>query len=418
MGTSRTFTIHFWLNLSKKNGDLAPIYARITVDGKRAEISLKRQTSVTFWDTKSKKTTARSTDGKILNAYLDQVHARLFECYRELQSENKLITAKLIKSRFVGQDDQNKTLLELIAYHNEKMERVLQPGTLKNYYSTERYIKKFLLEKRKTRDEYLKHLNHNFILEFEQYLRRTSPLQKGRSLNNNGVMKHMERLKKMMNLALDLEWIDRNPFKRFKLRFERFKKEFLSKHELTLLENARFRDRGLQITKDVFIFSCYTGLSYSDIRSLSKSNIVRGIDGNDWIYTSRTKNKVPVRIPILEPALAILDKYRDYPKVSEERLLPVITNQRINLYLRDICHHLGINKSITFHSARHTFATTVTLSNGVPIESVSKMLGHTKISTTQVYARVLVGKISDDMKTLQLKLKEDSDLKILDCTIK
>ncbi|MDG1573282.1 site-specific integrase [Robiginitalea sp. M366] len=405
MGTSRTFSIHFWLNLSKRNGDLAPIYARITVDGRRSEISLKRLTSVTYWDTKSRKTTGKSPESRSINSYLDQVQVQLYECYNQLRIEGKLVTAKLIKSRFVGQEDLDKTLLQLITYHNDRMAETLRPGTLKNYFSTERYIKRFLVEKRKTRDEYLKHLDYSFIIDFEHYLRKASPLQKGRSLNQNGIMKHMERLKKMMNLAVDLEWLERNPFSRFKLRFKKFKKEFLTRQELAAFEEIEFKDSGLQTAKDVFVFCCYTGLSYCDIRQLSYSNLVRGIDGEKWIHTSRTKNNVPVRVPLLRQARSIIDRYMDKPKKFEGQLLPVISNQRINDFLVEICDSLGIYKHITFHSARHTFATTVTLSNGVPIESVSKMLGHTKITTTQVYARVLDEKISGDMRDLQSKLE-------------
>lgn len=172
MGTSRTFSIHFWLNVAKKKGDLAPIYARVTVDGKRAEISLQRQTSVTYWDTKSKKTTSRTPQGKALNNYLDQVYAKLLECHKQLCSDFELVTAKSVKARFVGQDESHKTLLELVAYHNQNMKGVLKSGTLKNYFTTEIYIKRFLLQKKKTNDIFLKHIWYSFIIDFEQYLRK------------------------------------------------------------------------------------------------------------------------------------------------------------------------------------------------------------------------------------------------------
>jgi integrase len=223
-------------------------------------------------------------------------------------------------------------------------------------------------------------------------------------LHNNGVMKHLERLKKIMNLALDLEWLDKNPFARFKLRFDKFKKEYLSKDELERFQEKTMPSTGLEIVRDTFIFCCYTGLSYVDVKRLADSNLVRGIDGAYWIHTSRAKNKIPVRLPLLIPAMEILKKYQDSPRRTENQLLPVFSNQKVNSYLKEICNIVDIDKRITFHSARHTFATTVTLSNGVPIETVSKMLGHTKITTTQVYARVLEEKISSDMQYLQKKL--------------
>ena len=372
MGTTRTFSIHFWLNIAKRNGDSAPIYARVTVDGKRAEISLQRQTSVTYWDTKAKKTTSRTPEGKALNTYLDQVYAKLLQCHKQLSAEFELVTAKSIKARFVGHDERHKTLLELVAYHNQNMKGVLKPGTLKNYYTTENYIRRFLVREKKTNDIYLKHLKYSFIIDFEQYLRKGPSLQNSNPLNNNGVMKHLERLRKLMNLAMDLEWLEKNPFTRYKLKFKRYKKEFLSQ--------------------------------YTDVRLLDKSNIVVGIDGERWIFTQREKNEQPVKIPLLEVAKQILEKYEDHPHLNQGKLLPVYSNQKTNAYLKEITALLGISKNLTFHSARHTFATTVTLSNGVPIETVSKMLGHTKISTTQVYARVLEEKISSDMSGLRRAL--------------
>ncbi|WP_345741906.1 phage integrase SAM-like domain-containing protein [Seonamhaeicola maritimus] len=188
MQTSRTFSIHFWLNLAKKKDDLAPIYARVTVDGKRAEIGLKRETSVTYWDTKSKKTASRAPEGKALNNYLDQVYAKLLECYKQLSSDFELVTAKRIKARFLGQDERYKTLLDLVTFHNENMLGVLKPGTLKNYYTTENYLKRFLTKRKKTNDIYLKQLSYEFIIDFEQYLRKSPSLNNAIPLNNNGIM--------------------------------------------------------------------------------------------------------------------------------------------------------------------------------------------------------------------------------------
>jgi len=406
MGTSRTFNIHFWLNLAKEKDGQAPIYARVTVDGRRSEISLQRQTSVTYWDTKSKKTTSRNLEGKALNAFLDQVYAKLLDCHKQLSADYKLVTSKSIKARFIGQDERHKTLLQLVTYHNENMTGVLKQGTLKNYFTTEKYIKRFLTQKKRTNDVYLKHLTHSFIIDFEQYLRKGPSLQNSNPLNNNGVMKHLERLLKLMNLGLDLQWLDKNPFARYKLKFNRYKKEFLSKEELRLFLDSDLQDTGHQKVKDVFVFACYTGLSYSDVRSLSEDNIRLGIDGDYWIFTQREKNEQPVKVPLLDSAHRILKKYAEYASKNNGILLPVFSNQKVNTYLKEISACLGVHKNLTFHSARHTFATTVTLSNGVPIETVSKMLGHTKISTTQIYARVLEQKISLDMKNLRFQLNE------------
>ncbi|WP_108424572.1 site-specific integrase [Flagellimonas amoyensis] len=407
MDTSRTFSIHFWLNLAKEKEGLAPIYARITVDGKRAEISLKRVTQVTFWDTNAKKTTSRSTEGKQLNNYLDQVHAKLLACHKELSSDFELVTAQSIKSRFTGVDSKHKTLLQLVTYHNENTNGTLMPGTLKNYYTTENYLKLFLRRYHRTGDIYLRHIRYGFIIDFEQFLRKGPSLQGSNPLNNNGVMKHLSRLKKLMNFALDLEWVDKNPFARYKLKMHKHESEFLEKHELETLKNAFVPEEGHRIARDVFVFSCYTGLSYIDVKKLKKGNVVRGVDGGFWLFLERTKTRYPLRIPLLEEAMEILDKFRDVPIVENNGLLPVLTNQKMNSYIKEVAKRIGIDKKLTFHSARHTFATTVTLSNGVPIATVSKLLGHTKITTTQIYARVLEEKISADMDGLRTVLKND-----------
>ena len=219
-------------------------------------------------------------------------------------------------------------------------------------------------------------------------------------------MKHLERLKKMMNLALQLEWIEKDPFVRFKLKFTKHQRDYLSESELQIFERGVLKTEHHRKTRDVFVFSCYTGLSYTDVKSLTDHNIVRGIDGDYWIFTQREKTEQSVKIPLLNKALDIIRKYDNY-EVNSTKLLPVYSNQKTNVYLKEIAALFEIKKNITFHSARHTFATTVTLSNGVPMETVSKLLGHSKLSTTQVYARVIEEKVSVDMKSLRNKLNDN-----------
>jgi len=198
-----------------------------------------------------------------------------------------------------------------------------------------------------------------------------------------------------------LEWLVKNPFSQFQLKFDKYDRQYLSERELELVENTYFKSERLERVKDIFIFSCYTGLSYIDVKQLTAHQIVKGIDNNYWIYTKREKTNEIVKVPILPKALSIIDKYKANSKgINSERLLPLYSNQKTNSYLKEIAKACGIHKNITFHVARHTFATTVLLSNGVPIETVSKLLGHTKLSTTQIYARVLEHKISEDIQIL------------------
>ncbi|WP_117885808.1 site-specific integrase [Aureibaculum luteum] len=406
MHKNSTFAVIFFTRKSRSNPKELSIYARITVDGQRTEISLKRCVQVCNWDNSKARARGTASNSRILNKYLDQVYGQLLDCHRQLLEEFKIISAKSIKARYMGEDDQLKTLNELIKYHNTNMVSVLKAGTMKNYYTTERYLNKFLVQKLKANDIYLKQLNYRFIIDFEQYLRNYSPKLKRKTLTNNGVMKHLERFKKMINLGIKLEWLVKNPFSRFQLRFDKYDRQYLSQRELELIESTTFKSERLERIKDIFIFSCYTGLSYIDVKQLTVHQIVKGIDANFWIYTKREKTNETVKVPILPKALVIVEKYKVISKeMGSELLLPLYSNQKTNSYLKEIAKDCGIRKNISFHVARHTFATTVLLSNGVPIETVSKLLGHTKLSTTQIYARVLEHKISEDIQNLMIRFE-------------
>ncbi|MDP5157101.1 MAG: site-specific integrase [Flaviramulus sp.] len=401
MQTNSTFSIIFFTRKSRTNPSKLSIYARITVNGKRSEISLKRNVLVNDWDNNKAKCRGNTTKVRFLNAYLDEVYNQLLDCHKQLFEEHKMVSANAIKRRYLGEDDNHKTLKELITYHNTNMINVLKFGTMKNYYTTERYLHKFLNEILKVDDIYLKQLNYHFICDFEQYLRKYKNTKKELSLNNNGVMKHLERFKKMINLAFRLEWIPKNPFIQFQLKFNKFDRQYLTERELSLLENTFFKQERLERVKDIFIFSCYTGLSYIDVKELTIRQIVKRIDNKYWIHTKREKTNEVVNIPILPKALAIIEKYKYISELSNEtKLLPLCSNQKTNSYLKEIMVACGIHKNVTFQVARHTFATTVMLTNGVPLETVSKLLGHTKLSTTQIYARVLDTKINEDIDTL------------------
>lgn len=213
----------------------------------------------------------------------------------------------------------------------------------------------------------------------------------------------------MIRLAYDMDWIQRDPFTKFKLTYEKKEREFLTKEELNKIENLVTSIERLSAVKDLFLFSCYTGLSYIDIVNLSVKNIVNGNDGNKWIKTKRQKTGIHIKIPLLDQAEKLIAKYKAHPRTENtKRLLPYMSNQKLNSYLKEIGDLCEIQKSITFHMARHTFATTITLSNDVPVETVSKLLGHTKISTTQIYARVVEKKISKDMNQLKDILETNS----------
>lgn len=406
MQTNSTFSIIFFTRKSRTNPSKLLIYARITVNGNRTEISLKRCVNVQEWNSFKNRGRGSSSKIQILNRYLDYVYGKLLDCHKQLLEEFKIVSSHSIKARYLGEDDHQKTLKELIAYHNTNMDSVLKPGTMKNYYTTEKYLNRFLSEKLKANDIYLKQLNYSFITDFEYYLRNYRNSKKQLMLTNNGVMKHLERLKKIINLSIKLEWIIKNPFQKFQLKFDKYDRQYLTERELSLIENTYFKQERLERVKDIFIFSCYTGLSYIDVKELTIHQIVKRMDSKYWIHTKREKTNEVVKIPILPKALEIIEKYKYMSELANEtRLLPLCSNQKANSYLKEIMTACSIHKNVTFHVARHTFATTVMLTNGVPLETVSKLLGHTKLSTTQIYARVLDTKINEDIDNLLVRFE-------------
>jgi len=413
MKTTNTFGIQFIIRANKKDRSDALIYARITINAKRLEISLKRTINPLSWTHSSESVKGTSVEVKQLNKIIEETRYKLRECYQKLQMQNKLISAEAIKNLFLGETKTENTLCSLVDYHNTNMKGVLAHGTLKNYYTTKKYVDLFLRKRFKTNDIYLSDLTYQFITEFEFFLRSTIPLDQSNPLGNNGIMKHIERLKKIARIGAMMEWMPKHPFERFQLRFQKTERGFLTTQELSVIENFSFSKATLNRVKDLFIFSCYTGLAYIDLINLTTSNLCIGMDGEYWIKTFRQKTEVPVNVPILPQAMAIIEKYKKDPVVANKNgLLPLFTNQKVNEYLKEIAKACCINKYVSFHMARHTFATTVTLTNGVPIETVSKMLGHTKMSTTQVYVHILEKKISDDMSLLRQKFRSLSNEKL------
>ncbi|WP_282081278.1 site-specific integrase [Aquimarina algiphila] len=410
MRTQNTFSTLFLVQKSKAINNEALLYARVTVNGKRADISLKKKISLSIWDNKKKKASGNSNEARQINEYIKQARTQLFQCYQDLKFKGELITAKLIKANYLGEGENSKTLQNLLQYHKNKTEKTLAKGTIRNFEVTEGYINRYLNGALNTSDIYLKDLSYKFISEFAHFLHTYWPKGHPKSLSNNTVMKHIQRFRKIVTLGYHIEWITRDPFVRWKPTYEKRERPFLTENELFNIENYYFPIERLERVRDLFIFSCYTGIAYIDIMNLTNNNILKGIDGNDWIFANRQKTKSPVKIPILAKAQELIYKYQNHPMTQiTETLFPVITNEKVNLYLKEIAEACGLKKNLTFHMARHTFATTVTLSNGVPIETVSKLLGHSKIASTQVYARVIERKVSEDMEILRSKI-EGSDI--------
>lgn len=412
MKSQHTFSVIFLARKGKSDPSISLIYARISVDGHRAEFSIKQKVPSLLWDKSKSQVKGHTAQARKLNQYLSQINSEIFDAYDQLRKNNDLITANSIKARFLNEDTNEFTLIAAVEYHYKLALSTIKPGTLKNYRTTEKYLRAFLQDIQKSEDIFLSRIRYSFITTFENYLRMHVPTDHQKPMGNNTVMKHLQRLRKIVSMTVRLEWIDKDPFANYKASYERKEREFLSGVELDAIELKDLKIERLKYVRDLFVFSCYTGLAYIDTITLTDDNLVMGIDGGKWIHTHRTKTGNSVRIPLLDKAEALIEKYKDHPKaIYNGTLFPKISNQKLNAYLKEIADLCDIKKNITFHLARHTFATTITLSNGVPLATVSKLLGHAKITSTQIYAKIIETKVSDDMKNLRKHLENKKNQK-------
>lgn len=264
---------------------------------------------------------------------MDEVRYKLTECFYKSKAQNGYITAEAIKRIYTCEDKANNSLLTLFEYHSVNMKAVLKWGTLKNCGATEKYISKFLKERYRTGGIHLRELNYQFITQFDLFLRTTDPLDASNPLTNKGIMKRMERLRKVVTLAYKTNWLTKDPFLLYRLKLQRTEREFLLEDELETLHNEPL-DAKLDRCRDIFLFACYTGLAYIDFANLSTDNILLGIDGELWIRTSRQNTDTKVGVALLPQAIIILNKYKNKPElIKQGRVLPYLTNQKINDYL-------------------------------------------------------------------------------------
>ncbi|HEY6082789.1 MAG TPA: site-specific integrase, partial [Chitinophagaceae bacterium] len=309
-----------------------------------------------------------------------------------------------LKNLLTGKEADKKMILEIFGYHNEQMKelvgREFAPGTLQRYKTSLDHTRSFIKWKYGKEDMDIRQLNYEFISEYAFWLKSV------RHCGHNTTVKYLSNFKKIVLRCVRNGWLPGDPFTGFKLTKKEVVRTALTEQELQTIAGKSFAMERMNYVKDIFLFSCYTGLAYIDVKQLRRDEIATGIDGEKWIFTKRQKTETPSRIPLLPMALEIISRYKDHPQCCNKGyVLPVLSNQKMNSYLKEIADACGINKNLTFHIARHTFATTVTLSNGVPIETVSKMLGHKSLKQTQHYAKILDIKISEDMKALRNRLE-------------
>ncbi len=405
MKADNRFGIDFVIRLHKKDKTKALLYARITVNKQSREVSLKEPVDPESWDAAAEQVKGKTVAAKALNRHIEEVRFKIREKYRLLSEKEAILSAEAVKLAYLGNHAIQRpghTLCELMALHTKIQFPKLKFGTTKNYETTERYVRRYLSETYKSGDISVSDLDFAFITELEFFI-RNRPIKEEDPCVGNGVYKHLERLKKMVSWAKQLKWIKENPFSEFKLEYKKCKRRKLTLQEIALIENQDLNNQKLDLVRDLFLFSCYTGFSFGDVTSLKKTDFEQ-LNGRLFCKIYRQKSEELSFVPLFNAAIELIKKYVGHPKaIQAGTIFPRVSNQEVNRCLKIIREICQIEKGMSFHIARHTFATTVTLKNGVPIETVSKMLGHTKLSTTQIYAEVDEEKIMADMAGIETR---------------
>lgn len=401
---SKTFSLLFFLKKPRnyKSGKM-PIYIRLAIEGRRIELSAQRDCEPDKWNSRAGRKIGNKEDVRLLNSYLDTLQNRAHEAHRHLIDHGIAVTSENLKSMFSSKGEKAITVLEVFRKHNDEMfalvGRDFTLSTYNRYEAALRNVCEFLQYKHKVKDVPIDQMGYPFIADYAFYLKVV------RHISHNTAMRYLKYLKKVVLLCVKNGWLPRDPFFAFKITFDEVDRRPLDMQELQKIAEKEFNNYRLRKVRDIFIFCCYTGLAYVDVKNLRQRDIVIGHDNKPWISIKRQKTGTPSRVPLLAVPKGIIDFYCNDPAcVNDGKLLPVLTNQKMNSYLKEIGDVCQIERPITFHLARHTFATTITLSNDVPIETVSKMLGHKDLKTTQHYARIVDRKVSGDMAKLSERL--------------
>lgn len=402
--TPNTFSVQFIIKVDKMdNGGFVPIYAKVFINGTKIELSTFQKVNPNHWDKSKKQIKTNTKTANEINQFLENFKSRIYACYSKLILSDQDLNASTFKNKFYGNKVVEKLpkIIEVALQHNKNFESLIgvkySYGSYKNYKTTLKYLQQFVPKMYNVKDIELTKVNFNFCEKFYSFLTTE------KSCKTNGANKQIQRLKKIINYAIKQGYINFNPMATFSLEFKPVNKIALTQDEINKLSKMTFSRTTLDNVRNAFLFQCYTGLSYADVKRLSIKHLHKDDNGKLWIKMERAKTTTYFSVPLLPKALEILEKYKEL-KLKGDLILPVLTNQQMNNNLKLIQELAKINKNLTTHLARHTFATTITLGNGVPIETVSRMLGHTKLSTTQVYAKVLDNKIANDMEVLKEKL--------------
>ena len=379
------FSILFFIKRTKllKNGE-APICLRITVNGKRAEVQIKRSVEVNKWNNQKECAIGRDNKTLELNHYLETVRTKILRIHRQLEQDNKPITAEILKCHYYGESETPKMLLEVFKEHNQKCSELIGKdyvrATVMYYERTARYLSEFIKQNHRLSDIPLKDIDYNFIQAFEHFVKTVKNCQQ------NATVKHLKNFKRIIRIALLNHWIISDPFAEIHFKQTPTNRDFLLEEELQLILRKQFNIPRLETVKDIFIFCLFTGLAFTDVQHLTPEHILCDNKGEYWIRKPREKTTNMCNIPLLEIPLKLIDKYKHHPECERKNIVfPVPSNQRMNSYLKEIADLCGIKKNLSTHVARHSF-TCIALANKVSMESIAKMLGHSNIKTTKIYA--------------------------------
>ena len=397
-----TFSTIFYLKrqAARKDGTV-PVMGRITVDGTQTQFSCKITIDPKVWDTKSGRATGRSAAAIEANRMLDNMRVSINKHYREIMDRDNYVTAEKVKNAFLGLEHRCRTLLQVFKQHNEDYEKMYEAGmkakaTLLKYQCVYRHLEEFIYQRYHVRDIALKELTPAFISDFDIFLRTE------KNCCTNTVWLYLCPLRTMVSIAISNEWLSRDPFRDYEVKKEQTTRYFLTKDEIRQLMDGKLKNAKQELYRDLFVFCIFTGLSFLDMRNLSEENIRTYFDEHLWISINRQKTGVQSNIRLLDIPKKILEKYRG---LREDGKIFSVPHYMTCLYgIRAVAKRCGITKHLTWHMSRHTMATEICLTNGVPIETVSSILGHKNITTTQIYAKITKEKLNQDMENLSTRL--------------
>lgn len=399
-----TMNLKFIIRKNRIANGLVPIQMQITIDGERIFFSTSQKIEIDNWEEKTGRAIGKSQKIKVLNELLDKMNVDAHRAFNEMKHLGEEISGETLRKKLLGEEKYSrKKIYEVAQIYNSHSSKLigidLTKHTWERYKAYAQKLTEFIRHKFNGDDLYIHQLKYNFILEYDFYLKTEV------QLHQNTIVKYIQYLNRVMDFAVNHEWADKNIFQNYKVSIKESKREYLTQAELDRIMNKEIRLPRLSEVRDCFVFCCYTGYAYKDAAMLTPEHIGTGINGKRWIYTSRQKTENVSNVPLLEPALEIIERYKDHPIcANKHRLLPMKSNQKLNAYLKELADLCDITKPMTMHIARHTFATTVLLANGVSMEATSKMLGHSSIKTTQIYGKIVESRVSDEMDRLSEKL--------------